>query len=330
MTTIVLFHHATGLTDGVRALADRLAQAGHLVLTPDLYKGHRFTTFEEGMAFYRELTHEQLLARAQAAIAALTGPFVVAGVSLGEMVAQTLAQTDARTQGLLALEGFVDPAYLPGALPDSFPVAIHGGDADTWFAEDAPAALTYTRASATAHYDLYKGADHLFTDSSWPTYAPEQTELVIERTLAWLTALPEHLREGFSLPAADAVGEYGEPGPLRDQLVRALISGQKTATSSLHRHYLDAGEALPTLGQRELVVDSAGRPVCLLETSRVDVVRAQDVTDDFIRAEGEGFATWDEWWSAHRSFWSEGDEGIPVTPEDLVVCQWLSLVSSQA
>lgn len=71
--------------------------------TPDLYNGHRFTTIEEGMAFYRELTHEQVLARAQAAAAALTGPFVVAGVSLGAMVAQTLAQTDARVQGLLAL-----------------------------------------------------------------------------------------------------------------------------------------------------------------------------------------------------------------------------------
>ncbi len=47
MTTIVLFHHAAGLTEGVRALADRLAQAGHLVLTPDLYDGHRFTTIDE-------------------------------------------------------------------------------------------------------------------------------------------------------------------------------------------------------------------------------------------------------------------------------------------
>ena len=327
MTTIVLFHHAAGLTDGVRALADRLAQAGYLVITPDLYGGHRFTTIEEGMSFYRELTHEQVLARVQAAVAALTGPFVVAGVSLGAMVAQILAQTDARAQGLLALEGFVDPGYLPGALPDSFPVAIHGGDADTWFAEDAPASLDYTRASATAHCDLYEGADHLFTDASWPTYVPEQANLVVERALAWLATLPEHAREGFSLPTADEVGEYGEPGPLRDQLVKALVSGQKTATSSLHRHYLDAGEALPTVGQTELVIDSAGRPVCLLEISRVDLVRAQDVTDDFVRAEGEGFDTWDEWWSAHQSFWSEGDEGIPVTPEDLVVCQWLRLIA---
>ena len=327
MTTIVLFHHAAGLTDGVRALADRLAQAGYLVITPDLYGGHRFTTIEEGMAFYRELTHEQVLARVQAAVAALTGPFVVAGVSLGAMVAQILAQTDARAQGLLTLEGFVDPGYLPGALPDSFPVAIHGGDADTWFAEDAPASLDYTRASATAEYDRYEGADHLFTDASWPTYVPEQANLVVERALAWLATLPEHAREGFSLPTADEVGEYGEPGPLRDQLVKALVSGQKTATSSLHRHYLDAGEALPTVGQTELVIDSAGRPVCLLEISRVDLVRAQDVTDDFVRAEGEGFDTWDEWWSAHQSFWSEGDEGIPVTPEDLVVCQWLRLIA---
>lgn len=327
MTTIVLFHHAAGLTDGVRALADRLEAAGHLVFTPDLYDGHRFTTIEEGMTHYQQLTHEKVLARAQAAVAALTGPFVVAGVSLGAMVAQTLAQTDARAQGLLALEGFVDPTYLPGALPVSFPVAIHGGGADTWFAEDAPAALAYTASSATASCDFYEGAEHLFTDSTWPTYSLELTSLVMERALAWLADLPEYSREGFSLPDADVVGEYGEPGPLRDKLVKALLNGQKTATSSLYRHYLEAGEDLPGVGQTELVIDSAGQPVCLLETTRVELVEAHDVTDEFVRAEGEGFDSWDEWWSGHRSFWSEGDEGMPVTPKDLVVCQWLKLVA---
>ena len=194
MTTIVLFHHAAGLTDGVRALADRLEAAGHLVLTPDLYEGHRFSQLEEGLTFYEQLGQEQLLARAQAAVAALTGPFVVAGVSLGAMVAQTLAQTDARAQGLLAMESFVDPTYLPGALPVSFPVAIHGGGADTWFAEDAPAALAYTASSATASCDFYEGAEHLFTDSTWPTYSLELTSLVMERALAWLADLPEHSR----------------------------------------------------------------------------------------------------------------------------------------
>lgn len=109
--------------------------------------------------------------------------------------------------------------------------------------------------------------------------------------------------------------------------MKALLNGQKTATSSLYRHYLEAGEDQPGVGQTELVIDSAGQPVCLLETTRVELVEAHDVTDEFVRAEGEGFDSWDEWWSAHRDFWSQGDEGMPVTPKDLVVCQWFKLVA---
>lgn len=99
---------------------------------------------------------------------------------MGAMVAQALAQTDARAQGLLALEGFVDPTYLPGTLPVSFPVAIHGGGADTWFAEDAPAALAHTASSVRASCDFYEGAEHLFTDLTWLTYSLGQTELVLD------------------------------------------------------------------------------------------------------------------------------------------------------
>jgi dienelactone hydrolase len=42
MTELILFHHAQGLTDGVRAFADELRAAGHDVHTPDLYEGMTF------------------------------------------------------------------------------------------------------------------------------------------------------------------------------------------------------------------------------------------------------------------------------------------------
>jgi dienelactone hydrolase len=42
MTEILLFHHAQGLTTGVRAFADDLRAAGHDVHTPDLYDGNTF------------------------------------------------------------------------------------------------------------------------------------------------------------------------------------------------------------------------------------------------------------------------------------------------
>lgn len=43
---------------------------------------------------------------------------------------------------------------------------------------------------------------------------------------AWLGSLP--------------ISEYGFPGPLRDKLLAALLSGAKTTTSSLHEGYQNA------------------------------------------------------------------------------------------
>lgn len=48
MTTIVLFHHAHGLTAGVHTFADQLRHAGHTVYTPDLFAGQTFAKLPTG------------------------------------------------------------------------------------------------------------------------------------------------------------------------------------------------------------------------------------------------------------------------------------------
>src|SRR3954470_23270137 len=50
MTSVVLFHHPPGLTDGVRRSAVRLSAAGHEVALPDLYDGATFATLDESIA----------------------------------------------------------------------------------------------------------------------------------------------------------------------------------------------------------------------------------------------------------------------------------------
>ena len=50
VTDVLLFHHAQGLTAGVRSFADVLREAGHTVVVPDFYDGRTFATLDEGMA----------------------------------------------------------------------------------------------------------------------------------------------------------------------------------------------------------------------------------------------------------------------------------------
>ena len=123
------------------------------------------------------------------------------------------------------------------------------------------------------------------------------------------------------------VGEYGFPGPLRDRLVKAILSGEKTATSSLYEEYLRSDETVPsTPGGLELVVDSAGKPVCVTRDTSIELVRMGDISDEFAVAEGEGFANAAQWRRAHEEFWtspdfiqSVGDPVISLNDDTLVV-----------
>jgi uncharacterized protein YhfF len=101
--------------------------------------------------------------------------------------------------------------------------------------------------------------------------------------------------------------EFGFPGPLRDALVSAVLSGKKISTSSLQREYELEGSPLPVPGRRSVVVDSLNRPVAVIEVTSVKVVRLGDVEESHALDEGEGYESVAEWRVGHESFW-HGDE----------------------
>ena len=53
MAEVLIFHHAQGLTPGIRAFADELRAAGHIVHVPDLFDGRTFESIDEGMAYVK-------------------------------------------------------------------------------------------------------------------------------------------------------------------------------------------------------------------------------------------------------------------------------------
>lgn len=101
--------------------------------------------------------------------------------------------------------------------------------------------------------------------------------------------------------------EFAFPGPLRDKLVAAILGGEKTSTTGLVVEYETYGEELPSVGERELVIDSAGEGVAVLETTDVRVLPLSEVDLKHAVDEGEGFATVAEWRTDHAAFW-EGPE----------------------
>jgi len=189
MAEVLLYHHIQGLTDGVRAFADRLRQAGHTVHTPDLFDGRSFETLDEGMAFARKEGFGALADRGVAAAEGIGPDVVYAGFSFGVMIAQRLAQTRPGARGALLMYSCLPVSEFGEAWPQGVPVQVHGKEADEFFLEDIDAARALVESSDRAELFLYPGSEHLFADASLPAYDPDAAALLTERVLTFLDAV---------------------------------------------------------------------------------------------------------------------------------------------
>ncbi|MFI2077333.1 ASCH domain-containing protein [Streptomyces triculaminicus] len=107
------------------------------------------------------------------------------------------------------------------------------------------------------------------------------------------------LRNLASIPRV----EFAFPGPLRDQLVAAILNVSKTSTTGLVIDYEHEGEPLPEVGSRSLVIDSDERPVAVIEVTDVRVIPLGQVDLAHVVDEGEGHTSVAEWRAAHEQFW---------------------------
>jgi uncharacterized protein YhfF len=127
--------------------------------------------------------------------------------------------------------------------------------------------------------------------------------------------------------------EFAFPGPLREQLVAAILSGAKTSTSGLVLAYERENEPLPMVGRLSAVVDSGGRRVAAIETTEVRAVRLADVDLQHVLDEGEGDESVAQWRASHERFWHSaevraelGDPRFTVNDDTLVLAQRFRLV----
>lgn len=97
--------------------------------------------------------------------------------------------------------------------------------------------------------------------------------------------------------------EFAFPGPLRDQLVAAILNGSKTSTTALLVDYEHEGEPLPEVGSRSVVIDSNDRPIAVIEVTSVQVVPLTQVDLAHVVDEGEGDTSVAEWREGHERFW---------------------------
>ena len=188
MTQVLLFHHVLGLTPGVQAIAAALRGAGHTVHTPDFFEGRTFGSLDDGFAALKAKGPDARDVWADEVAGALPEDIVYAGVSLGVMPAQRLAQTRRGARGAVFLESCAPVSAFGDGWPAGVPVQVHGMEADPFFAGegDVDNARELVAQADDGELFVYPGDAHLFTDSSLPSSDPAATASVLSRVLTFL------------------------------------------------------------------------------------------------------------------------------------------------
>jgi uncharacterized protein YhfF len=97
------------------------------------------------------------------------------------------------------------------------------------------------------------------------------------------------------------------------------------------------GETVPEPGAREVMIDSADRPVAVVETVACPVKRLADVDDRHAIDEGEGYTNAAEFREDHERYWNSyiddvrrrlGDPSFSLTDDTMIVCQRFRIVAT--
>ncbi len=121
------------------------------------------------------------------------------------------------------------------------------------------------------------------------------------------------------------VWAFGEAPDKLAELVKKRI---KTATCSSYDLYQANHEALPKAGDYSVILDSNDSAVCIIKTTKVDIVPFHLVTDEHALKEGEGDRSLQYWRRVHKDFLARELTAIGRTFHENteVVCEEFELV----
>ena len=107
---------------------------------------------------------------------------------------------------------------------------------------------------------------------------------------------------------------WGDSPQMADELGALISAGTKTATCSALWEYEAEREPLPQTGLKTIVLDGKGDPLCIVETTGVEVRPYDEVDAQFAYDEGEGDRTLEYWREAHWRFFSRTLPNIGKEP----------------
>jgi uncharacterized protein YhfF len=115
---------------------------------------------------------------------------------------------------------------------------------------------------------------------------------------------------------------FGDSPELADRLLALVLAGKKTATCGALRDFGPGREAMPEIGRRDIVLDGAGEPACVVETLSLETRRFDDIPSSFTDLEGEG--DYAAWRADHEAYFARNGG---FSPDMEIVCETFRLVT---
>jgi uncharacterized protein YhfF len=128
---------------------------------------------------------------------------------------------------------------------------------------------------------------------------------------------------GITLPPGPVrMDGYGDSPALSEELLALIRAGRKRAGTGLLWAYNADRQALPKIGDIEIVIDHEGEPAFVTRITSVEIVPYAEVTAEYAAVEGEGDGSLAYWRKAHWAFFSRECRRIGREPAESmpVIC----------
>jgi carboxymethylenebutenolidase len=196
---LLLLQEIFGVSDYIQRRGADLAEAGYVVLAPELYwrldsgpiDESSPGAIEEALGRAQRLDWPTAVADAVAGLGALrdrvTGGTGVIGFCFGGGLAFNVAAVE-EPDVLVSYYGSGIPGLLDLAPQVTAPSLHHFGTADSYLDADTVAGVreAVSAGGTTVEFELYEGADHAFDNDDFVLHHAEASALAWQRTLAFL------------------------------------------------------------------------------------------------------------------------------------------------
>ena len=95
---------------------------------------------------------------------------------------------------------------------------------------------------------------------------------------------------------------FGDSPQMADELLLAVIRGNKTASCMSKRAAEAGSDPIPEPGRRDVVLDGAGKPRAIIETVKVEFHPFESVPEEYAVYAGEGLNGIEDWRDAYRAY----------------------------